>query len=350
MKLLPGCHKAFKQVTIERENDVWLIKTPKMARKDYEQFKVVVNAMRGEWVRKKDAHVFGHDPSIEVSQLAETGIAPDYISNPYSFFPTPYEEVEEMVNILAQLRNYYGARVAETGAGDGRIIQSVLRACPDADIHYWEIDDRNRQLLAPMRATLQGEDFLSADIESLKGTFDFVLMNPEFSGKAYQEHVRRSFELLKIGGTLISVMPAMAIVDKSFRDWMFQNARASWYVGEYEFSDTKVKYITVEIRNQLSTKAPYGYDSWDSYNAIVALKSDFRFHEALWDCRGKNRVPKITTIDRLKDEIVSAVDRMIRFENMALCLDAQTFDSVTCEFAEEIGLEIEPIAVQLSLC
>jgi hypothetical protein len=294
--------------------------------------------MRGEWVRKKDAHVFFHPPHDEIKSIIETGFASDYVSNPHSFFPTPYEEVLDMVNVIARVGDFITPRVAETGAGDGRIIQAVLDACPGAEIHYWEIDARNRELLAPMPATLQGEDFLLSDIESLKGKFDFVLMNPEFSGKVYQKHVKKSFELLKPGGMLVSVMPAMAIVDKDFRNWMFQDTRASWYHGEHEFSDTNVKYITVEIQNRPATTQPYGYESWDSYNAIVSLDSDYRFHNNLWDCSKSARTSKIKTIAQLKSEIENAIDRMIRFENMALCLDSKTMEQLVQHFGEELEL------------
>jgi hypothetical protein len=350
MKLSFGCHEAFKNTSIEQEGELFIIRSPKMVRSDYEQFKKVVHGLRGEWIRKKDAHVFWSNPTQEIESIVETGLAPEYISNPYSFFPTPIEEVRDIVWVLARVQDFVTCRIAETGAGDGRFIQEALRACPQADIHYWEIDERNRQILEPMNATLQGEDFLSSNIDSLKGLFDFVLMNPEFNKKAYQKHVKKSFELLKVGGTLISIMPATAITDRKFRDWLFQDGRGTWYNGEHEFADTKISYIVVELRNCPDIEPPYGAETWDEYYGVMALNSDYEFYRGLWGLEGKVRTPKITTLEALHRHIEASIDRIVRQECVALCLDPETLRRISKNYEEELGLKGEPIAQQLTLC
>lgn len=345
MQLTPSVRKAFKLCTVEQkspDDDKWLLKAKKMPRKDYEQFKAIVNAMRGEWVRKADAHIFGHDCTQEINALVETGIVPSYVDNPFSFFPTPYAEVEDMVYIMARLQDRITIRVAETGAGDGRIIKEVLKACPTADVRYWEIDERSRQLLEPLNATLEGHDFLAPGFERLNGTFDYVLMNPEFNGKTYQKHVRRAYDLLRVGGTLVSVMPAMAIADKDFRNWMFKGGESSWYLGEHEFTDTKVKYITVEMRKnerEHDANTPLGYGTWDTYIAILNLESDARFYQAL---------EGVTSFPRLVEVIECAVDRLVRVDVLALCLDTETLEGVAAYFAEDLKIEIETSEKQLS--
>lgn len=326
---------AFKSSTIEQVGDNWVLKTGQMPRKEYEQFKKIVNAMRGEWVRKMDAHVFGHNPSAEISLMIETGNVPSYVENPFSFFPTPQEEVEDCVRILAELQDRITIRVAEPGAGDGRFIKEILKACPTADVRYWEIDERNRELLAPLNAVCEGHDFL-ADTGKLNGTFDYVLMNPEFAGKTYQKHVRKAFDLLKPGGELISIMPASAIADRSFRDWMFKGGEAHWYPGEYEFVGTKIKYVIVHLRSVQPAEAPHGYKSWDAYHASTALHSDFLFWQSVKGCQN---------LDRLKRCIENAVDRIVRFEQAALCLDDATLEALAQEFGEELRITNQPIAL-----
>ena len=328
MQLNQAVFNAFKSCTIEPSGDNWILKTGQMPRKDYEQFKKIVNAMRGEWKSKLGVHIFGHDPSTEIALMVESGKAPSYVENPFSFFPTPHEEVEDCVRVLARLQDRIAIRVAETGAGDGRFIKEILKVCPTADVRYWEIDERNRELLAPLNAVCEGVDFLAND-GSLNGTFDYVLMNPEFSGKAYQAHIRKAFDLLKSGGELISIMPAMAIADRKFRDWMFKGGEASWYPGEYEFVGTKVKYVTVHMKKVHEIPAPCGYLSWDVYHAALALHSDARFWKAIEGC---------STVERLSRHIEDAIDRIVRFEQAALCLDDDTLEALVLEFGEEVGL------------
>ena len=346
MILTPSVRKAFKLCTVEQkspDDDKWLLKAKKMPRKDYEQFKTIVNAMRGEWVRKADAHIFGHDCTKEIEALVETGIVPSYVDNPFSFFPTPYAEVEDMVYIMARIQDRITIRVAETGAGDGRIIKEVLKACPTADVRYWEIDERSRQLLEPLNATLEGHDFLGPGFEHLNGTFDYVLMNPEFAGKTYQKHVRRAYDLLRVGGCLVSVMPAMAITDKEFRNWMFKGGESSWYLGEHEFADTNVKYMTVQMRKnerEHDANTPLGYGTWDAYIAILNLESDALFYQAL---------EGVTSFPRLVNVIEQTVDRLVRVDVLSLCLDTETLEAVAAYFAEDLKIEIETSEKQLSL-
>ena len=327
MKLDAAIHKIFQQSTIQSVGNEWHLDLPKsMPRKHYESVKRVVNGLRGEWVRSKGTHVFLHDATAEIESIQITGFAPDYIDNPHAFFPTPHEEIADMM-LIAGLRDWHGNRkFLEPHGGDGRIIRSIHYACPGASVDYCEIDERNLQLLEGL-GNCVGQDFLTVD---LKPVYDFIIMNPPFNGKEYQKHIRKAHSLLCEGGKLVAVMPSSAVSDRKFRDWMFADGQGSFYKGEYEFLNTKVSYITVEMdKNTRISDAPSGFKTWSMYHVVIALDSNFEFCNHRDGC---------TTMTALESLIESSIDRLVRTEGYAQSCTPETTAMVAEYFAEDTAI------------
>lgn len=312
-KLNPKIQSIFQSMKVcaVPELNEWHLEIPgHLARKDYEVVKQVIHGLRGEWVRKKNTHVFLYDPSKEIRQIAESGITPDYIDNPHSFFPTPLEEVEDMVYVIGECRDWEHYRVLEPSAGDGRIIRSVLNHCPNAAVDYCEIDDLNLELLKPLPARCVGSDFLKASLEPI---YDLIVMNPPFNGKEYQKHVKKALGLLKSDGRMVSVLPKMALSDNEFCNFLFKEGNSQIYLGEREFDGTKVNYVTVCITKGTNLQSvPYGHKSWAEYHLLLMLDNDYQFHQAIAGCQDR---------EQLKKELKKAVDRIRSQDLVALCLD-----------------------------
>jgi predicted RNA methylase len=316
----------FAQMTVSQDGDGYRLDMPaKLPRAHYDAIKKIVNGLRGEWVRSKSTHIFGHDPAAEIRQIAESGVVPEYVNNPHAFFPTPHEDVADMVDLIAEMRDWSKCRCLEAGAGDGRIVRAMLKASPNAKIDYCEIDERNQQLCASLPAQLVGGDFLTAELEPV---YDYVIMNPPFQGREYQKHVRKAFSVLSRKGKLVSVMPAMALQDRAFRNWMFKGHNVELYRGEREFVGTKVQYLIVMIE-AVRGPAPEGFKSWDEHNLALALSSDSAFYQALKSCK---------SLGQVSQEIEGAVVRIIRDDLMPLALDDDLLNFATDYFAEEAGL------------
>lgn len=302
ISISPSVLQAFGLCSIEKtEQGEWEVHLPKqLERKDYLEFKKIVHGLRGEWVRSRKAHVFLHDPTQEIEDILATGTAPAYVDNPHSFFPTPQKEVQDMVDHIAQIRDWDTCRVLEPHAGDGRIIQKVLQSCPGASVDYCEIDQRNRELLEELNATCVGHDFLKAELDPI---YDFILMNPPFNRREYVKHIQKAFGLLRPGrGTLVTIVPQSSLKDREFTDWAFgHEGWAFIYPGEHQFEDTQVRYVTLELTNQ-SDPVVDGYESWGQFRAELALDNDYLFHQGL---KG------IQTLEKLRQLIERTVSRLV---------------------------------------
>lgn len=340
MQLNPIVRTCLGKASIEVVGDLFHMKTKdKLSRANYLQFISVVHGLRGEWVRKVNAHIFQSDPSFEIEAIVSSGILPTYCLNPHSFFPTPLSEVREAI-ALADIKDYYeGVKVLEPSAGDGRFIREILKVCPKADVRYFEIDERNRSICSNLAAKFLGEDFLNSEPT---GNFDFVLMNPPFNKKEYQKHIRHAAKFLKDGGVMVSVMPSSVVNDRTFRDWMFGEMNGMTYPMDEAFEDTKVNTIMVRMTKGRFI-APTGYSSYSNYQASMSLENDFKFCDAT-----KN----IASFDKMIVAIETAIDRLVRSGESLCCTpeDAIWLAKYFCEQDDqtfEIDIPIEPKQLML---
>lgn len=130
------------------------------------------------------------------------------------YFPTPPDVVDLMLNEVADVLGD-GRRMLEPSAGDGRIIEAVLRRygepLPDRGVTpFW--CEVNSTAIETLRAKGLGGLQLGTDFFEVEPnpSFDAVVMNPPFGNRAYVKHVMHAWEFLKPGGMLVTVLPGEA--------------------------------------------------------------------------------------------------------------------------------------------
>ena len=103
-----------------------------------------------------------------------------------------------------------GDKVLEPSCGDGRIMDAIIKAQPEADLlgieyHGGRAND----------ARAKGHHVVVANFleKEPTGDYDFVFMNPPFSGKHYLKHIEHAKKFLRPGGHLVAILPASAWYD-----------------------------------------------------------------------------------------------------------------------------------------
>lgn len=168
-----------------------------------------------EWNRKAKAHVFpdGTDAAAVIDQLCLTGTYATERDD--GWFPTKPAIADRLASML-ELKP--GMHILEPSAGEGALVEAVLRLRVPVRISVIEMDKRRRAALAAIALrTFQSpepgtvdvlqavDDFLTYPVVRV---YDRVIMNPPFIGTSYIDHVRHAYSLLVPGGRLVSVMPA----------------------------------------------------------------------------------------------------------------------------------------------
>lgn len=324
--------KAFQSATIKPVGSTFHLETGRIAnRKDYENFAKIVYALRGEWVRKHDAHVFTYDPTEEIAAILESDVLPEV--NPYDFFPTPIQEIEEMIDWSDLPRGEWSRerRVLEPQAGDGRIAQMIRESSPKAIIDCYEIDSFNQKILKGLGLNVVGANFLEAKQPS--EFYDYILMNPPFNKKEYQVHIKKAWDWLAPKGVLVSIVPSQFRQDKVFRNFVFEYGQAA---DSHPFETTNVKCSTIKMEKFDTSRFwepdNCGFDSHYHQNVEVALDSDFIF----WD-----RVKDMTNANKVAEWIDICVERLITKENCNFLYDDRVKAQVLKSILDE--REIEPV-------
>jgi hypothetical protein len=99
-------------------------------------------------------------------------------------------------------------RVLEPSCGDGRILDAI-RSCGHRALGVEYHPGRASEAIAKGHNVLVG-NFLD---QPATAEFDYVVMNPPFYGRHYVKHVNHALRFLKVGGTLVSILPATAHYD-----------------------------------------------------------------------------------------------------------------------------------------
>lgn len=155
------------------------------------------------------------------------------------FFPTPRDTVSDMLN-LANIKE--GDKVLEPSAGMGHIAELIRDAGVEPDVI--EYSSGRRELLEKKGFNVVGQDFLE-----FKGEYDKIIMNPPFSKRQDATHVKHAYDLLKSGGTLVSVMGEGVFFgqDKAaedFRKWLDSVGGESEQLEEGTFNDKSLPVQT----------------------------------------------------------------------------------------------------------
>jgi predicted RNA methylase len=179
----------------------------------------VLKALGGKWNRSAGAHVFPREIQTELTAALDQGHAVDQKKSLEQFF-TPPDLAERMCQ-MAGIAD--GMHVLEPEAGSGRIVLAALdRGARVTAVEIDPIRCKDLTLLFGFGAadfTLFGPvDFMTWAPPGPVAPIDAVVMNPPFSRGQDIAHVRRAFEMLRPGGTLVAVMSP---------HWTFATDRAS---------------------------------------------------------------------------------------------------------------------------
>lgn len=188
-----------------------------LERSTYVELNKILEALGGKWNRKARGHVFDGDPRQKISEALQAGEVVD-VKKTFEFFETPQEVANRMIDMV-EIPS--GSRILEPSAGHGAIADVARALCPDCTIEVVEILDENRNILKEKGYKLVGKNFLKL---KKRKPYDFILMNPPFSGQKDIDHIRHAWKFLKPGGTLVSVMaPSVRFRSnkktETFRQW-----------------------------------------------------------------------------------------------------------------------------------
>ncbi|ROH88014.1 PLxRFG domain-containing protein [Pseudomethylobacillus aquaticus] len=131
------------------------------------------------------------------------------------FFPTPSSTADEMVE-AADIKD--GMTVLEPSAGMGHIAERIRETGVEPDVV--EISGDRRELLEA-----KGFNVVASDFMELTEQYDRIIMNPPFSDRRDEAHVRHAYELLKPNGRLVAIMGEGVFFGSDrrageFRDWL----------------------------------------------------------------------------------------------------------------------------------
>ncbi|KZL17665.1 hypothetical protein PsAD2_03001 [Pseudovibrio axinellae] len=203
---------------------------------EYFKIQVFLNGNAHVWFKRKDLVEKANKHLAEfygevIGDAATKDTNPDDLRSKsglpaknLSFYATPEPVVRKLIDM--DVRDCIkGKLVLEPSAGNGAIVAKCLEL--GATVKAIEIHpDRAHMLRRFQTCRLEvGEtNFLNA---KPRPVYDYVLMNPPFSGAHWMEHVIHAYDFLKPGGVLRAVLPASAELNdtkkhRTFRKWAEQ--------------------------------------------------------------------------------------------------------------------------------
>jgi len=216
-----------------------------LPRELYVQTDKVIKLLGGKWNPSVGAHVFDTDCADLVDEAVIAGEVTDF-KKLYQFYETPVDLARRMVN-LANVRE--GDRVLEPSAGRGAILKILPEAVHPTAV---ELNPAMTELHA-LAHEVRFCDFLKCN--GKLGEFDRVVANPPFRNGQDVEHVRHMYDLVKLGGMVVTITsPAWQYrADRKhmeFRSWlqMLDHDVQDLPEGTFNCSGTNVRSLLVTIR------------------------------------------------------------------------------------------------------
>jgi len=184
------------------------------------------------------------------------------LSTELQFYRTPPAAVNLLLRQVGDLLTP-GCKVLEPSAGDGAIVRALVQK--GASVDAIEVDagraaamvrEFGNKVSLP-KVTVQCSNFLT---QHPRPVYDYVVMNPPFSGTHWMEHVMHAFQFLKPHGQLLAILPATAEISESakhvaFREWAEQHC--GWRRGHlfvempaesFLESGTRVSTVILNLR------------------------------------------------------------------------------------------------------
>lgn len=172
-------------------------------RKLYQDVAKALNLIGGTWKGGKImGFVFNEPPADLLAQIAKGTKA--NIQKEYQFFGTPDNRADIMVQI-ADIQEY--DMVLEPEAGQGAIIKAIHRKHPGHLVHYCELMELNRSVLAKLsNVQYITDNFLKLGrSEVTTGVFHKIIANPPFSKNQDITHIMQMWDCLAPGGRIVTM-------------------------------------------------------------------------------------------------------------------------------------------------
>lgn len=204
-----------------------ILRLPQMelSRDDYLSVKKAIEKNGGKW---KGGNTFGFvftdRAAADVIDSMLNGF--EDIKKDFQFFTTPYDVADLMV-VKLEIKPY--EKILEPSAGNGALINAVLRLHSDITIDCYELNPLNRKVLEKiLNVNVIGDDFIKRiDNEE----YDVIIANPPFSKNQDIIHLMKMWNNLRYGGRIACITST---------HWMFANDTKStefreWIVGKCVF-------------------------------------------------------------------------------------------------------------------
>ena len=141
-----------------------------------------------------------------MAQRHLNGTAPKVITG-FNLFQTPHIIAAQMADIIkAEVEP--GARILEPSVGLGRLVEP-FQEVEELRARWVMVENARECVRAVSQALKQAEiyerDFLDTTAQQLGGAFDAVVMNPPFKMGRDIKHIKHAFNMLKVGGVLVSL-------------------------------------------------------------------------------------------------------------------------------------------------
>jgi hypothetical protein len=291
----PLTTEAARAIRDARIDGTRVILSSALPREVYTEVAEAFQRIGGRWIRagrkRGDVPAGYHGFPIEsvalVRALAESGRLPP--RNPTSFFPSPPPVVDRIMEAAdVGAAEWCEYRFLEPHAGQGAIAERIRATCPGCPLDVVEILDLNRRVLRSKGFDPIAADFLRFNPGPI---YDRVLANPPFrlpgSPKAYQDHIRHGWELLRDGGTLVSVAPGNILQsqsqDEKFLRWVAERGTIEELPdGSFEASGTGVStaLIWLEKRDVGWKSRPFmGWGSWNAWQTALWTDNDWDLYQ-----------------------------------------------------------------------
>ena len=222
-----------------------ILRLPKMelSREDYLAVKKAIEKNGGKWKGGKTfGFVFADRDAADVIDSMVNGFGD--IKKDFQFFATPSDVADLMVAKL-EIQPY--DKILEPSAGNGALINAVLRLHSDITIDCYELNPLNRKVLEKMaNVNVLGDDFTKRlDNEE----YDVIIANPPFSKNQDIIHLMKMWNNLRYGGRIACITST---------HWMFSNDAKSvefreWIIGKCTFQHEFPKGTFKESGTDIAT-------------------------------------------------------------------------------------------------
>lgn len=169
----------------------------------------------------------------------------------FQFFATPEHLARRLVDLVEPISA--DMTILEPSAGQGAIVE-VLESRGVKNLTLVELMPENCKVLLRKG---YGEKLIKGDFlaQVFEAPFDIIVANPPFSKNQDVDHVLKMYEVLKPGGTLVSIMSKSWTFGSQKKQISFRNfldeVEAETYdvdAGEFKASGTNVSAVIVKIR------------------------------------------------------------------------------------------------------